>query len=143
MFVCVPEPVWKTLSGKWLFSFPVITSLAAFIMALAIFGSRLIYPKDALKGGMPLYKFIGNRVLGLGFPQQFDYLSIPVDQYLGEQLSPMGGWYIVADFVHYGVIGVPLLIAYNFMSWVITCKIFNTKSFPFGAFIFLIFIFMT
>ena len=29
----------------------------------AIFGSRLIYPKDALKGGMPLYKFIGNRVL--------------------------------------------------------------------------------
>ena len=29
----------------------------------AVFGSRLIYPKDALKGGMPLYKFIGNRVL--------------------------------------------------------------------------------
>ena len=28
-----------------------------------IFGSRLIYPKDALKGGMPLYKFIGNRIL--------------------------------------------------------------------------------
>ena len=29
----------------------------------AVFGSRLIYPKNALKGGMPLYKFIGNRVL--------------------------------------------------------------------------------
>ena len=29
----------------------------------AVFGSRLINPKDALKGGMPLYKFIGNRVL--------------------------------------------------------------------------------
>jgi len=29
----------------------------------AVFGSRLIYPKDALKGGMPLYKFIGNRIL--------------------------------------------------------------------------------
>ena len=29
----------------------------------AVFGSRLIYPKDALKGGMPFYKFIGNRVL--------------------------------------------------------------------------------
>tara|TARA_B100001123_G_scaffold447470_1_gene605084 strand:+ start:1431 stop:2171 length:741 start_codon:yes stop_codon:yes gene_type:complete len=31
--------------------------------ARGVFGSRLIYPKDALKGGMPLYKFIGNRVL--------------------------------------------------------------------------------
>ena len=29
----------------------------------AVFGSRLIYPKNALKGGMPLYKFIGNKVL--------------------------------------------------------------------------------
>ena len=29
----------------------------------AVFGSRLITPKDALKGGMPLYKFIGNRLL--------------------------------------------------------------------------------
>lgn len=29
----------------------------------AVFGSRFIFPKDALKGGMPLYKFIGNRVL--------------------------------------------------------------------------------
>ena len=26
----------------------------------AVFGSRLINPNDALKGGMPLYKFIGN-----------------------------------------------------------------------------------
>jgi len=29
----------------------------------AVFGSRLINPNDALKGGMPLYKFIGNRLL--------------------------------------------------------------------------------
>ena len=29
----------------------------------AVFGSRLINPKDALKGGMPLYKFIANRLL--------------------------------------------------------------------------------
>tara|TARA_Y100000310_G_scaffold343627_1_gene452163 strand:+ start:2273 stop:3025 length:753 start_codon:yes stop_codon:yes gene_type:complete len=29
----------------------------------AVFGSRLIHPKNALKGGMPVYKFIGNRVL--------------------------------------------------------------------------------
>ena len=29
----------------------------------AAFGSRMLVPKDALKGGMPLYKYFGNRVL--------------------------------------------------------------------------------
>jgi len=29
----------------------------------AVFGSRFIHASDALKGGMPLYKFVGNRVL--------------------------------------------------------------------------------
>ena len=29
----------------------------------AVFGSRMINSKDALKGGMPMYKFIGNKVL--------------------------------------------------------------------------------
>jgi len=29
----------------------------------AVFGSRMLVPSDALKGGMPLYKFLGNRIL--------------------------------------------------------------------------------
>jgi glycosyltransferase involved in cell wall biosynthesis len=29
----------------------------------AVFGSRMLVPKDALKGGMPLYKYYGNRIL--------------------------------------------------------------------------------
>jgi len=29
----------------------------------AVFGSRMLAPKSALKGGMPLYKFVGNRIL--------------------------------------------------------------------------------
>ena len=29
----------------------------------AVFGSRMLNPRDALKGKMPLYKFIGNRIL--------------------------------------------------------------------------------
>jgi glycosyltransferase involved in cell wall biosynthesis len=29
----------------------------------AVFGSRMLVPKDALKGGMPLYKYFGNRIL--------------------------------------------------------------------------------
>jgi glycosyltransferase involved in cell wall biosynthesis len=31
--------------------------------AAAVFGSRMMTPKGALRGGMPLYKYIGNRVL--------------------------------------------------------------------------------
>jgi glycosyltransferase involved in cell wall biosynthesis len=29
----------------------------------AVFGSRMLPPRSALKGGMPLYKFVGNRIL--------------------------------------------------------------------------------
>ena len=29
----------------------------------AVFGSRMMHPRDALKGGMPLYKWLGNKVL--------------------------------------------------------------------------------
>src|SRR6185369_2224810 len=29
----------------------------------AVLGSRMLNPRDALRGGMPLYKFVGNRVL--------------------------------------------------------------------------------
>jgi len=29
----------------------------------AVIGSRMIHPKDALRGGMPIYKWVGNRVL--------------------------------------------------------------------------------
>lgn len=29
----------------------------------AVFGSRMMNPRDALRGGMPYYKFIGNRIL--------------------------------------------------------------------------------
>jgi 2-polyprenyl-3-methyl-5-hydroxy-6-metoxy-1,4-benzoquinol methylase len=31
--------------------------------AAAVFGSRMLTPNGALKGGMPLYKFVGNKVL--------------------------------------------------------------------------------
>jgi len=31
--------------------------------AEAVFGSRMLNPRDALRGGMPMYKFFGNRIL--------------------------------------------------------------------------------
>lgn len=44
---CLPELVGPVADGE----------------ADAVFGSRMMTPKEALKGGMPLYKFVGNKVL--------------------------------------------------------------------------------
>jgi glycosyltransferase involved in cell wall biosynthesis len=44
---CLPELVEPVRSGA----------------ADAVMGSRMMRPRDALRGGMPLYKFVGNRVL--------------------------------------------------------------------------------
>jgi len=44
----------------------VIADLVAPILrgtAATVFGSRMMRPRDALRGGMPLYKFIGNKIL--------------------------------------------------------------------------------
>ena len=43
IFVCVPEPVCQTLNGKLSSSFPAITSSAALIIALEIFGVISLY----------------------------------------------------------------------------------------------------
>jgi glycosyltransferase involved in cell wall biosynthesis len=44
---CLPELLEPLINGE----------------ADAVFGSRMLHPSDALKGGMPLYKWVGNRVL--------------------------------------------------------------------------------
>lgn len=71
-------------------------------------------------------------------PQQSSYFSELVTQKLGETLSPMGGWYIPADFVYYGASGYFLFILYLGLSWLITNYLLNTRSFPIGAFVFMI-----
>ena len=42
---------------------PTLVRLLRDSSAGAVFGSRMINPRDALKGKMPLYKFFGNRIL--------------------------------------------------------------------------------
>lgn len=42
---------------------PTLAGLLRDTAAGAVFGSRMLNPKNALKGRMPLYKFIGNRIL--------------------------------------------------------------------------------
>ncbi len=44
---CLPELIEPLTSGR----------------ADAVFGSRMLHKAQALKGGMPLYKFVGNRIL--------------------------------------------------------------------------------
>jgi hypothetical protein len=82
------------------------------------------------------FEFVATRVLDYDFPTQNSYLSDIVSSGLNEQLSPMGGWYIVADFVYYGYLGIFLLLLYLLLNWFLTCYIFNTPNFPFGSFLF-------
>jgi hypothetical protein len=84
------------------------------------------------------FEFIANRVLNFDLPAQNSYLSDVVNNKLDEKLSPMGGWYIVADFVYYGYAGIIFLLLYMYLSWFLTCSLFNFPNFPFGSFLFFI-----
>src|SRR5262249_37343465 len=44
---CIPRLLYPLIEGR----------------ADAVLGSRMLVRRDALKGGMPLYKFVGNRLL--------------------------------------------------------------------------------
>jgi len=84
------------------------------------------------------FELLFNKI-GLTFflPQNY-HLSEVVSRKLGEALSPMGGWYIPADFIYYGFAGYFFFVLYLGLSWVITNYVLNTRSFPIGAFVFMI-----
>lgn len=84
------------------------------------------------------FEFTLNLLLDSKIPSQSSYFADIVAENLGEQLSPMGGWYIVADFIYYGPLGVLLLVFYLKFTWWISNYMLNTSSFPFGAFVFFI-----
>ena len=71
-------------------------------------------------------------------PAQDSFLAEAVQFNLGEKLSPMGGWYILADFVYYGFYGIPILFLYTVFLWRFTSVLFDTRSFPYAPFIFFI-----
>lgn len=84
------------------------------------------------------FEFIITRILNLPFASQSSYFGIIVEQSLGEKLSPMGGWYIVADFVYYGIFGAVLMFCYLHFTWWITNLLLSNSEFPFGAFVFFV-----
>lgn len=72
------------------------------------------------------------------FPEEYrlqdHYLSESVALNLGEVFNPMGGWYIVGDFVYYGFAGIFLMWAYLYITWYLSRRLLDTRLFPFGAF---------
>lgn len=81
-------------------------------------------------------------VINLIFPgtitPQGAYLANAYRDSVGENFNPMGGWYLVNDFVYYGWIGLPIMWAYVSINWYFCQFFFNTPKFPFGSFIFMI-----
>lgn len=84
------------------------------------------------------FELLFAKVFDVNIISQASYLQKLVQQGLGETLSPMGGWYIVAEFIYYDWLGIPILLGYILLTWKITSAIFNTDRFPFGSFIFFV-----
>ncbi|MFT5294823.1 MAG: hypothetical protein ACI9YH_000833 [Colwellia sp.] len=84
---------------------------------------------------LPIQMFI-SPLLQIDLPSQNHVLAEAVRDQLGEKLSPMGGWYILADFIWYGPFGVLLMFLYINMTWYLSNFILNTRYFPIGAYFF-------
>lgn len=61
-----------------------------------------------------------------------------VEEHLGEIYSPMGGFYISAEFIYYGYGGLIILLFYLLMTYLITKKLFDNIDFPVGSLLFII-----
>lgn len=81
----------------------------------------------------PAEMFI-SRVINKDYITQEGHMAILVGNSLDEIFNPMGGWYIVADFIHYKYVGIPLMIIYIFITWIATRAVFDAPDFPFGSF---------
>lgn len=84
------------------------------------------------------FELLAAKIFDVNITSQASYLERLVQQGLGETLSPMGGWYIVAEFIYYGWLGIPIMLGYVLLTWKVTAAIFNTDRFPFGSFIFFV-----
>lgn len=72
------------------------------------------------------------------FPESYNlqdsYLSKAVESNLDQIFNPMGGWYVVGDFVYYGYAGIPLMGLYIYTTWYLSRSLLDTTHFPYGAF---------
>lgn len=78
--------------------------------------------------------------------KKFDFIDLDatyqiaalVNYHMNEEYFPMGGFYILSEFVYYGYIGLILLFAYLFIAYTISKKLFDTSTFPAGSLFFII-----
>ena len=66
-------------------------------------------------------------------PEIRDFFGFGDEVYkqIGEKISPMGGWYIGADFVHFGIAGLPFIFVYYYVIFHILRMFFANERFPF------------
>jgi hypothetical protein len=84
------------------------------------------------------FDFVATKIFGTDYLTQGDYLARLVMNHTNEVFNPMGGWYIVADFVYYGYFGIFLMWIYIVITWFCTKLLLDDKDFPFGSFFFFI-----
>jgi hypothetical protein len=73
------------------------------------------------------FDIVMSKIFAEDYKLQDYYLSEIVISNLGEVFNPMGGWYIVGDFVYYGNAGICLMALYVYMTWYLTRKLLDTK----------------
>ena len=56
-----------------------------------------------------------------------------IDNQLNEIYNPMAGFYLLSEFIQYGVYGIILMCIYLFQVYFITKKLFDTNIIPTGA----------
>ena len=50
----------------------------------------------------------------------------------------MGGWYIGNDFLLLSYFSIPIACLYLYINWILVKFLMDTKSFPFGSYMFVI-----
>jgi hypothetical protein len=98
------------------FSVPAIQALFAPATALiTVIAKRLDYPTDLLDSST----YLGSYIEGL------------TDQ----PYPPMGGFFILSEFIRSGWLGIICIALYMLIAFVITKRLFDTAEFPTGSFI--------
>lgn len=80
------------------------------------------------------FDILMSKVFSEDYRLQDYYLYEVVTLNLGEIFNPMGGWYVVGDFVYYGYSGVALMGIYIYITWYLSRILLDTEYFPYGAF---------
>lgn len=113
------QGVFQVLSlpeGGLNFSIPAIQAMFAPLTALvAVIAKRFDYPADLIDSST----YLGNYIEAL----------------TGQPYPPMGGFFILSEFIRAGWFGIGCLAIYMTIVFALTKRLFDTAEFPIGSFI--------